>query len=238
MVVIDAKAPEEAEATAAGLAAALATDHVHFRSVSRPDSSTFFKKEGLLFLDPKQLDKLLEKTINAQPFLGQMAKDPSARGLFAALGLLGKGLQQGQVDLKPYDKRWPGSAERSRRPWPVIRNPCPGPGCWVVVLPNSAALTNSCWLSRSSIDTRSSPAVPRSDAIRAAAAKLEFVKSGDARVRITGNVALADEEFASVAEGTVAGLAGSIVLISLWLFLAVAVLAADCPDLADLSRSA
>ena len=59
------------------------------------------------------------------------------------------------------------------------------------------------------------------DAIRAAAAKLEFVRSGDARVRITGNVALADEEFASVAEGTVAGLAGSIVLISLWLFLAV-----------------
>ncbi len=58
-------------------------------------------------------------------------------------------------------------------------------------------------------------------AIRAAAANLEFVKSGDARVRITGNVALADEEFASVAQGAAAGLAGSIVLISLWLFLAV-----------------
>ena len=58
-------------------------------------------------------------------------------------------------------------------------------------------------------------------AIRAAADKLEFVKSGDARVRITGNVALADEEFASVAKGAAAGLVGSVVLISLWLFLAV-----------------
>ena len=58
-------------------------------------------------------------------------------------------------------------------------------------------------------------------AIRAAASKLEFVKSGAARVRITGNVALSDEEFASVAKGAVAGMIGSVLLISLWLFLAV-----------------
>src|ERR1700726_984797 len=57
--------------------------------------------------------------------------------------------------------------------------------------------------------------------MREAAAGLEFVKSGDARMRITGSVALADEEFASVAEGAVAGLIGSVLLISLWLFLAV-----------------
>ena len=40
-------------------------------------------------------------------------------------------------------------------------------------------------------------------------------------MRITGNVALADEEFASVAEGAATGLIGSILLIALWLFLAV-----------------
>jgi hopanoid biosynthesis associated RND transporter like protein HpnN len=57
--------------------------------------------------------------------------------------------------------------------------------------------------------------------MREAAAGLEFIKSGDARMRITGSVALADEEFASVAQGAIAGLIGSILLISLWLFLAV-----------------
>src|ERR1700726_2627515 len=57
--------------------------------------------------------------------------------------------------------------------------------------------------------------------MREAAAGLEFVKSGDARMRITGSVALADEEFASVAQGAVAGMIGSLLLISLWLFLAV-----------------
>ena len=46
-------------------------------------------------------------------------------------------------------------------------------------------------------------------------------KAGDARVRITGQVALADEEFATVAQGAVVGLIGSVVLITLWLFLAV-----------------
>ena len=220
-VVIDAKAPEEAEATAAGLATALSTDHIHFHSVSRPDSSTFFTKEGLLFLDPKQLDKLLEKTINAQPFLGQMAKDPSARGLFAALGLLGKGLQQGQIDLKPYDSALAGFSR-------TIASALAGrqqPLSWARLLGGSAAELGGPYkfvLVQPRVDTTTlQPGGAAIDAIRVAAAKLEFVRSGDARVRITGNVALADEEFASVAEGTVAGLAGSIVLISLWLFLAV-----------------
>ena len=58
-------------------------------------------------------------------------------------------------------------------------------------------------------------------AMRAAIAQLEFVKAGSARVRITGQVALADEEFATVAQGAVVGLIGSVVLITLWLFLAV-----------------
>ena len=65
------------------------------------------------------------------------------------------------------------------------------------------------------------PGGAATDAMRAAAAKLEFVANGDARVRITGSVPLADEEFATVAQGVVAGLIGSLVLISIWLFLAV-----------------
>ena len=58
-------------------------------------------------------------------------------------------------------------------------------------------------------------------AIRAAATKLPFVQSGAAHVRITGPVALADTQFATVAEGSVNGLLGSVILITLWLVLAV-----------------
>ena len=65
------------------------------------------------------------------------------------------------------------------------------------------------------------PGGAATQAMRAIIADLPFVKSGDAHVRITGQVALADEEFATVAQGAVKGLIGSLVLITLWLFLAV-----------------
>ncbi len=222
VAVIDAKEPEQAEATAAGLAAALAADHAHFRAVSRPDSSPFLSQEGLLFLDTKQLAALLEQTIDAQPFLGQLAKDPSARGLFAALALLGKGVQQGSgrfVAVSNCAGRIPSGDGRCDR----------RPSASVVVdaadrrqaRRSGRAAINSSWRSRGSINGALEPGGAATAAIRAAANKLEFVKSGDARVRITGNVALSDEEFASVAKGAVAGMIGSILLISLWLFLAV-----------------
>lgn len=102
VAVIDAREPEEADATAAALAEALAADNTHFLTVRRPDASPFFDKEGLLFLDTKQLESLTDRMIDAQPFLGELAKDPSARGLFDALSLLGTGVEKGDVNLAPY----------------------------------------------------------------------------------------------------------------------------------------
>ena len=102
VAVIDAREPEQADATAAALADALAKDHAHFNSVRRPDASPFLRKEGLLFLDTKQLTDLMDRTIDAQPFLGQLVADPTARGLFSALSLLGMGVTKGDVDLGPY----------------------------------------------------------------------------------------------------------------------------------------
>ena len=53
-------------------------------------------------------------------------------------------------------------------------------------------------------------------------------------MRITGQVALADEEFATVVQGAVFGLIGSVVLITLWLFLAVQTWRLILPILATL----
>ena len=70
--------------------------------VARPDASPFLRKEGLLFLDTQALTDLMNRTIDAQPFLGQLVADPSARGLFAALALLGIGVTKENTDLSPY----------------------------------------------------------------------------------------------------------------------------------------
>ena len=102
VAVIQAKLPEEAEATAAGLATALANDPAHFRTVSRPDASAYFAQNGLMFLPTAQLGPLLDRTIDAQPFLGQLVADPTARGLFAALSLIAMGVERGQADVASF----------------------------------------------------------------------------------------------------------------------------------------
>ena len=221
VAVVDCASPEEADATAEALAAKLATDTAHFTNVRRPDSLAFFRKEGFLFLEPKQLTALMDQTIDAQPFLGQLAADPSARGLFAALSLLGMGAARGEADLTPY---LPAISSFHTAMDNVLAGH-PRPLSWQLLLGGG--------LSDLAGPYRFVLAQPRQDfgalqpggdateAMRAVIAQLEFVKTGSAHVRITGQVALADEEFATVAQGAVEGLIGSVVLITLWLLLAV-----------------
>ena len=105
VAVVEGKSPEAADATAAGLVTALtqngagARDTALIRDVRRPDADPFLARAGLMYLDKAQLTTVLDQTIDAQPFLGQLAADPSARGLFAALALMGMGVSRGQAVL-------------------------------------------------------------------------------------------------------------------------------------------
>ena len=65
------------------------------------------------------------------------------------------------------------------------------------------------------------PGGAATDAMLGVIKDLEFVRTGHAKVHLTGQVQLDDEEFATVAEGMVAGLVGSLLLVTLWLTLAV-----------------
>jgi hypothetical protein len=234
VAVIDAREPEEADTTATALANALSADHVHFNSVRRPDASPFLRKEGLLFLDTKQLTDLMDRTIDAQPFLGQLVADPTARGLFSALSLLGMGVTKGDVDLSPYL----GSLEAFHQSIADVLSGHPRPLSWQSLLGgglNDLAPKYKFVLVRPKLDYGAlQPGGEATEVMRQVIAGLEFVKSGAARVRITGQVALADEEFATVVEGAVVGLAGSILLITLWLFLAVQTWRLIVPILATL----
>jgi uncharacterized protein len=221
VAVIDAKEPEEADATAAALAQTLSADHTHFTEVTRPDASPYFDRNGFLFLDPKTLEDLLDRTIDAQPFLGQLAADPSARGLFAALSLLALGAEKGQGNLAPFEPELRAfhtslAAAAAGHPTPLS---------WQNLLAGEAAARGGKYrfvLAQVRPDyTALQPGAVATQVMRGAISKLEFVRDGSARVRITGSVALADEEFATVAQGAVAGTIGSVFLIALWLRLAV-----------------
>ena len=221
VAVIDAREPEEADATAAGLAKALAADHAHFLTVIRPDASPFLRKEGLLFLDTKQLSDLLNRTIDAQPFIGQLVADPTARGLFAALALLGIGVNKGDVDLTPYDPALQAFHLAMARALDGQATPLSWQRLLGGDLSNLAGKYRFVLVQPRQDYGALQPGGAATAAMRAVIADLPFVQAGEARVRVTGQVALADEEFATVAQGAVEGLIGSVLLITLWLFLAV-----------------
>jgi hypothetical protein len=221
VIVVDARIPEEAENTADTLAKALAPDSAHFNSVRQPDASPFLTREGLLFLSGKQLETELDGIIAAQPFLGALALDPSARGLFTTLSLLGTGVARGSANLDNFQPAL-------RHFHTAMADAIDGnsrPISWAGLLGGSLAALGGPYkfvLVQPKLDFGSlRPGGSATEAIRDAAAQLEFVKSGDARVRITGPVALADDEFSTVAQGMAIGLIGSVLLITLWLFLAV-----------------
>ncbi len=221
VAVVDADIPEQADQTAAALAQALARDTTHLRSVRRPDASAYLDTTGLLFLDEKTLGGLMDRTIDAQPFLGQLAADPSARGLFAALTLLGVGVERGEAALGPITP----ALEAFRRTLADAADGRARPLSWETLLAGGLADQAGKYrfvLAQPKLDYGAlQPGGAATQAIREAAASLPWVQAGQARVRITGSVALADEEFASVAQGAVAGIIGSLLLVTLWLILAV-----------------
>jgi hypothetical protein len=221
VAVINADVPEEADATAQALAQELAKDHAHFSMVRRPDASPYLRREGLLLLSTAQLTDLLNRTIDAQPFLGQLAADPTARGLFSALSLLGQGVTHDDADLTPYL----GQLRAFHAAMAAVLSGHPQPMSWQRLLSGKLGDLGGKYefvLVKPKLDFSSlEPGGAATQALRAAAAKLEFVRSGAARVRITGPVALADTQFATVAHGAVAGLIGSVMLITVWLILAV-----------------
>ncbi len=219
--VVEARTPEEADATAEALAAAVAADPAHFHSVRQPDASPYLKKQGLLLLDTPQLTTLMDQTIDAQPFLGQLVADPSARGLFSALALLGMGVAKSDVDLAPYL----APIRTFHQAIADVLAGKPQPLSWQNLLGASVADLAGRYrfvLIQPQLDYGAlEPGGAATQRLRQIISQLEFVRAGTAHVRLTGQVPLADEEFSTVAQGAVEGLFISVVLIALWLFLAV-----------------
>jgi hopanoid biosynthesis associated RND transporter like protein HpnN len=218
VVVIDGSIPEEADSTANALTEALSKDKVHFSMVRRPDGSPFLARNALLFLDVDPLQELLDKTIDAQPFLGYLAEDPSLRGLVQALSLIAEGVKRKQANLTTFTPALEAFHE-------ALAAPDPAPLSWQNLLAGPVASLAGRYrfvLAKPQLDYGAlQPGAAATQAIRDAAARLEFVRKGAAYVRITGSVALDDDEFATVAQGAAGGLIGSLLLVTLWLLIAV-----------------
>jgi uncharacterized protein len=216
VAVVRAATPEEAQETAAALNTALNADTAHFHGAAYESGDAFYTAEGLLLLPPDGLAEKLSKIVAAQPFLGQLAADPSARGLFTGLGLIAQGVQAG-TDISAYNMAIAGvernlAAAAKGHPvplsWQSLLLDNPGGAEFVIAHPV---------LNQGSLQ----PGGVATAALVRMAHDLPDVKAGRATVDYTGQIPLSDEQFASLTQGLVLGGIISLLLISLWLFLAL-----------------
>ena len=221
LAVIEAPTPEQTSSAAAALEQKLKGDDKNFLSMQPLGSGEFFEKNGLLFLSTEELGKITGQFQAAAPLIEIMAGDPSIRGLTGALETGLAGVKRGQVKL-----------DNTARPFNMIAQTVED------VLNKGNAnfswreLTSDQPLSDS--DRRAfiefkpvldfnalQPGKDATDAIRAAAAELDFPGKYQARVRLTGPVPIANEEYATVQDGAIINSLGTIlvVLVILWLAL-------------------
>ncbi|MDJ0950627.1 MAG: MMPL family transporter [Alphaproteobacteria bacterium] len=87
VVVVRGETPDLAEDAAARLVTRMRSETELFRFVDQPGSGAFFDRHGLLYLDKEELAELIDRLATVQPFLGELAIDPSLRGFFDILRL-------------------------------------------------------------------------------------------------------------------------------------------------------
>ena len=219
VVVVDGVTAERAEEAAGALARALRGNRAFFNAVRQPDGGPFFAQNGLLLLPLEDLKKATQELIQAQPFLGGLAADPSLRGVMNTLSTTLLGVEGGQTKLANLDKPIAAFSATladvlSDKPayfgWSaMINGPTAGPPRtrrFIEVQPKLDYLDLM-------------PGQQASAAIRAAAKKLGLSPQTGVRVRLTGPVPMADEEFATIAQNglLLAALMGTAVLLMLWL---------------------
>jgi hopanoid biosynthesis associated RND transporter like protein HpnN len=221
LVVVDGATPELADDGAKRLAAALAADHRHFQSVRETAAGPFFEHNGLLFLSTEDVQRTADALIRAQPFLGTLAADPTLRGLAQALAYIPKGVEQGVIDgkdfaapLKQLSATIDGllAGRQANFSWDELMSGTPPAARELRRFINVKPVLNFDELQ---------PGAAASDAIRKTAKALGLDADHGIRVRLTGTVAMADDEFGTVADGALLNvlLTVAAVLLILWIAL-------------------
>ncbi|TGT11984.1 RND transporter, partial [Mesorhizobium sp. M3A.F.Ca.ET.174.01.1.1] len=81
LVVVEARAPEFADAAAGALTAALKAEPKEFVAVSQPAGGPFFEHNGLLFPSTEEVMSTTSQLVQSRPLVNTLAHDPSLTGL-------------------------------------------------------------------------------------------------------------------------------------------------------------
>ena len=221
LAVVEAPTPELTGAATALLGQKLSGDTQHFESVQPLGSGEFFEKNGLLFLPTAEVARLTGQFESAAPLIEIMAGDPSIRGLTGALETGLAGIKRGQIKL-----------DSTERPFSLISqtvenvlNTGSATFSWrelVSARPLTDADRRSFIEFKPILDFNAlQPGKDATDAIRQAARDLNLAGEYGARVRLTGPVPIANEEFATVQDGAIVNGIGTVIVVLFILWMAL-----------------
>ncbi len=221
LAVVEAATPELTSSAAKALTAKLQADKKNFEAITALGSGEFFEKNGLLFLPTEEVGKVTGQLGSAAPLIEIMAGDPSIRGLTGALETGLAGVKRGQVKL---DNAAPPFNLISQTVETILAKGN-ATFSWRE-LTSDTPLTDSD--KRAFIEVKPiidysalEPGKAATDAIRQAAADLKFPTEYHARVRLTGPVPIANEEYATVQDGAITNGIGTVVIVLVILWLAL-----------------
>ncbi|GJD49389.1 hypothetical protein OPKNFCMD_2119 [Methylobacterium crusticola] len=221
VAVLDARTPEQADEAANRLTEALSKHKNLLPVVYRPDGGPFFDKNGLLLMSQKELDQTTERLIQQQGLLGPLAADPSLRGIMQALGLGAQGVKSGQAKAEDlvepvgqmkatFDKVLKG--EQARMSWQLL---LAGGKAEVGDLRRFV-------IAQPVLDyDELQPGARATELIRDTARGLGLTAENGVRVRLTGQVAVADDEFATLSDDALLNNSVTVGAIVLFLWLAL-----------------
>jgi hopanoid biosynthesis associated RND transporter like protein HpnN len=226
VVVIDAATGEAADDAAARLTAELKGKPLMQR-VWRPDDPAFFVKNGLLYLDLKEVQHTVGMMLGQRDVLTPLAEDPTLRGLASVLVASQKRAASGERATAMY---LAGLDEFSR----AFEETLAGRSAqvdWEKLLSGGGADAAPAGpplekrrivLVNPVIDfSELQPGADAMSFIRKSAEALGITKDKGFTLRLTGEVPLAAEEFATISENMALNTIGTLVIVSLILFAAL-----------------
>ena len=221
LLVVNAPTAEFAARASADLVSRLKAEPRFFQAVDDIEGSDFFARNGLLFRSTDDVANMAKGLGQAAPLIGTLAGDPSLRGMTRALSLGLIGVQNKMVTL---DALALPLSMASATVEDVLANR-QASFSWLSMLNGQDPKPDDL---RRLIEVRPvldfsalQPGKASSDEIRSIANELQLKDKYQARVRLTGSVPMADEEFGSVQDGALENAIGTIIVVLTILWLAL-----------------
>ena len=202
IVVVDGKTPERAQEAIEALGARLQGHPELFKSVVQPDGGPFFAKNGLLFEPVADVQKAVGGLEKAQPVLSIISSDQSLRGVFDGLTFITRGVAANRGTFDDYKTPIESMNEALQN----ILSGKPAFFSWQNLLangdkPQSRQLRKFIQITPILDYAALEPGEKPINFIREQIKTLNLSEATGARVRITGQVPISDQEFSTVAEG-------------------------------------